>query len=321
MLTPGWYVTSGLPDHADHHLRSGVPLNGLDTWDVTKLGWVKLGPTGALVTPSVDTLSRYFVPSVTNCVNGAITGHFTTAIINKSGLEGRDVTQDYSFISDVRVWRRHVELEHGQSPLLSLTLQHRSRVGVVVQYSASSLSDFTGVLYQDAVSNHFLNLTLLEAAGSITGDIIGSESNQTFIIRLAPRVGNYSHQVSVSPTECSNGQVMVTVRPMSLTNLTITKQLPCISHNMRTFRSTPTQMLTISGDQPWSDQCGLTCVSSWLYWLDPAHWMQNVWPQSRVFIMIILIIVFLAMLFIIFRICSCCCLALIPRKSRENNKS
>ena len=41
-----------------------------------------------------------------------------------------------------------MEVEHGESPLLALTLQHRSRVGVVVQYSASRLEDFTGLLYQ-----------------------------------------------------------------------------------------------------------------------------------------------------------------------------
>ena len=107
-----------------------------------------------------------------------------------------------------------------------------------------------------------------------------------------------------------NGQVMVTMRPMSLTNLTVNKQLPCISQNMRTFRSTPTQMLTISGDQPWSDQCGLTCVSSWLYWLDPGHWMQNFWPQTRIVIFIIILVVLIISLSIVCKmilaVCKCC---------------
>ena len=141
--------------------------------------------------------------------------------------------------------------------------------------------------------------------------------------RLPLQQSNSSHQVRLSATECRNGEIEVSLKPLSNHNQTITKHLPCISHNMRTFRSTPTQMLTISGDQPWSDQCGLSCVSSWLYWLDPGHWMINVWPQSRVFIMIIVIIVFLVILFLIIRICSCCCLALHSgkAKSRENNKA
>ena len=47
--------------------------------------------------------------------------------------------EDHSFAAGVRIWRRHVEVEHGESPLLALSLQHRNRVGVVVQYSASQL--------------------------------------------------------------------------------------------------------------------------------------------------------------------------------------
>ena len=59
--------------------------------------------------------------------------------IDKGRLEARDVREDHSFAAGVRIWRRHVEVEHGESPLLALTLQHRNRVGVVVQYSASAL--------------------------------------------------------------------------------------------------------------------------------------------------------------------------------------
>ena len=40
--------------------------------------------------------------------------------------------EDHSFAAGVRIWRRHVEVEHGESPLLALSLQHRNRVGVVV---------------------------------------------------------------------------------------------------------------------------------------------------------------------------------------------
>ena len=59
--------------------------------------------------------------------------------IDKGRLEARDVREDHSFAAGVRIWRRHVEVEHRESPLLALTLQHRNRVGVVVQYSASAL--------------------------------------------------------------------------------------------------------------------------------------------------------------------------------------
>ena len=56
--------------------------------------------------------------------------------IDRSSVSGRDVRADYSFVAGVRVWRRHVEVEHRESPLLGLSLQHRTRV----QYSAVQYS-------------------------------------------------------------------------------------------------------------------------------------------------------------------------------------
>ena len=117
MLTPGWYLTSDTGGH-HHVLMSGVQLNSLNTWDVTKLGWVKQGPGHTLVSPNIASLSRYFVPSVGDCAGGEYTGHFSNiAQINKNSVEGRDVKQDFSFISRVRVWSRHVEVSVNLSHL------------------------------------------------------------------------------------------------------------------------------------------------------------------------------------------------------------
>ena len=109
-------------------------------------------------------------------------------------------------------------------------------------------------------------------------------------------------------------QIEVSLKPLSNHNKTITKQLPCISHNMRTFRASPAHQLTINTDSHWSsDTCGLHCISSWLYWLDPGHWMENIWPQSRIVIFIILLVIFIIVLSIIIRMiyavlkcCGCC---------------
>ena len=62
-LAPGWYLTRGHEAATSSQtLMTGVSLNGLNTWDVDSLGWVKLGPGGRLVTQSMDQLGRYFVP-------------------------------------------------------------------------------------------------------------------------------------------------------------------------------------------------------------------------------------------------------------------
>ena len=314
LVPPGWYVASDT-ETMTHTLLAGLQINDLDGWDVTKLGWMKAGGPNKddVVTSSLEQLSQSFTPQVDNCARGHHVGYFASNVkIDQTSLQqGRPLQQLYPFVSGVRIWRRHVELEHGESPLLSLTLQHRSRVGVVVQYSASHLADFTGVLYQDTASHLHLNLTLIQASGTITGVISGSgaHATQSVLLRLPLQPGNSSHQVKLSATECRAGQVEVSLKPLSEHNRTITKSLPCVSHNMRTFRSTPSQKLHLDSGTLVGD-CGLGCVSSWLYWLDPAHWMDSIWPQSRIIIFIVFLVILLIILSIVCKmilaVCKCC---------------
>ena len=92
-------------------------------------------------------------------------------------------------------------MEHGESPLVSVTLQHRSKVGVVVQFSGSHLQDFTGLLYQDTHSHLQLNLSLVEAAGTISGQVKGlGGTSQSLLLRLGQQRGNSTHQVT--PLSC-----------------------------------------------------------------------------------------------------------------------
>ena len=150
LLTPGWFVTHDSSNPDNSILLTGLSINGLDTWDVTKLGWMKMKTRGGrgYLTHNLEQLSGYFTPTVDNCAGVEVRGHFPGVNIDKTDIGGRHVTQEYPFISRVRIWRRHVELDHSQSPVVSLTLQHRTRVGVTVQQSPSHISSFTGVLYQ-----------------------------------------------------------------------------------------------------------------------------------------------------------------------------
>ena len=270
LVPAGWYVSLDTPSHT-HTLLAGLEINDLDGWDITKLGWMKAGQRDKVVTASLDLLSQSFSPVVENCAQGSHHGYFPSGVkIDKARLEqGRPLHQMFPFISGTRIWRRHVELEHGESPLLSLTLQHRSRVGVVVQFSSSHLQDFTGVLYQDSSSHLHLNLSLVEAAGTLTGLITGLAQSQSFLLRLPLVPGNSSHQVKLTATECREGEVVVSLKPLSRHNKTVTKAVPCISHNMRTFRQTLSQRLPAPARSPDTD-C-ISCLQSWLHWLDPAH--------------------------------------------------
>ena len=79
VLSPGWYLTRGheaATSPGGQTLITGLSLNGLNTWDVDSLGWVKLGPGGRLVTQSMDQLGRYFVPRSVLMMITKYFGHF-----------------------------------------------------------------------------------------------------------------------------------------------------------------------------------------------------------------------------------------------------
>ena len=100
-------------------------------------------------------------------------------------MGGRDLKQEFPFVSSVRAWRRHVEVgtlsrmklgcqhtsrrfvsssidstlwqgEHSVSGGLGLSVQHSARVGVTVTTDTATLATFTGVVYQ--VSSVLLNV-------------------------------------------------------------------------------------------------------------------------------------------------------------------
>ena len=126
-LSPGWYVSTDRGHRST--LLSGVSVNSIDTWDVSRHGWVKQAPGEAgLVSHDLGQLSQSWRPRVDNCVSGEVTGHWSAGVmVDKTEVGGRDVMQEHPFISSVKVWQRHVEVEHSQSPVLSLTCQHSTQ--------------------------------------------------------------------------------------------------------------------------------------------------------------------------------------------------
>ena len=285
LVPAGWYV---VPQSQRHSLLAGLEVNELDSWDVRKLGWLKAHKNGEMVTSSYQQLAASFLPTVTSCSSGVTEGKFRQTVEIDKGLEGRgrSVTVVHPFIKGVRVWQRHVQLQHRDSPLLSVSLQHRSKVGVLLHQLASTLDSFIGVLYQDSLSHTHLNLTLFGASGTITGVVVGARSSQSIKLRVSGSSLNSTHHLQLSTIECRAGQIIVTLRPHLLShekskNSSITKKLPCLSESMRSFRSAPSHRVPLNVT-PVQD-C-LSCSHSWLYWLSPQNWLDAQWPRTRMII-------------------------------------
>ena len=96
-----------------------------------------------------------------------------------------------------------------QSPVLAITLQHRSKVSVTVQESPSSIKNFTAILYQDVSSHFHLNLTLMGGAGTVTGLLTDSQgASQSVSVVVGSREGNTSHTVTVTNNiQCEDNMV------------------------------------------------------------------------------------------------------------------
>ena len=98
------------------------------------------------------------------------------------------------------------------------------------------------------------------------------------------------------------------LQPLTATHLTITKQLPCVTESLRTFRSTQERAGRVEAELLRED-C-LSCSSSWLHWLDPAHWLEQSWSQTRVVISVCAGLAALLVLLLackLLRTISCCC--------------
>ena len=209
-------------------------------------------------------------------------------------------------------------MEHNESPLLSLTLQHRSKVGVVIHHSKSKLEDFTGLLYQGPSSHLLLNLTLTQASGTIMGTISGAHSIQTVKMILGSTPGNYSKQVKLSAMECTVNQINVTLHPVSLKNESIVRTVPCMFETLRTFLTSNKHPYTLTGQDSIPDCLG--CSSTWLHWLNPDQWLNSMWPQARIIITVIMSVVVIITIFLIWRVWGKICKCIVPNKKNSKKK-
>ena len=302
LVPPGWYVLHDHDHHHRHTLLAGLPVNSLDSWDINKLGWLKIDNSGRLATPSLQQLQQQFLPTVNSCAGGEYSGSFARGFIDNPDIGGTSVTEEFPFVSNIHVWQRHVEMKHRESPLLALTLQHRSKVGVVVHYSSSQLTDFTGSLYQDSFSNLHLNLSLVQASGTILGEIFGNTTTQSIQLHLKASPTNITRQVKLIVTNCISGSLSITLRPQATQSQGITKSLPCKSDKMQIFQSSPDKVIPV-GTSSVLD-C-VSCGSSWLFWLDPENWLETAWPQTRVVIITIMVVMGVMALFILCKLITC----------------
>ena len=247
-----------------------------------------------------------FVPRVKSCTRGVYSGTFSGMTIDRSIVGGHQIAEEFPFVSGVHVWHRHVEMELKDSPYLTTHLQHRTKVQVIAHFTRSKLGDFSGILHQDTFSHLHLNLSLVNASGTISGEISNKNLTQTFEILVAGAPSVFNHQIKLLSVSCFLGALDVTLWPESGKNLSISKMVPCRMDNIRTFHSDFDKSSSIEVKALYD--C-LVCTTSWMYWLDPSHWLEASWPQTRLIILLIMItfgVFFLALICHLFKLFTSC---------------
>lgn len=122
----------------------------------------------------------------------------------------------FPFVQSVQVFRRHVEIMHSESPLLVLTMQHRSKVDVVMKYHEAKMSDFTGQLLVDRRSNQFLELVLNDVMGTLTGMVVGYNSTQAVQVSTGGQIRKrLQRRIKVTGIICLQKEVTLTLTAVS----------------------------------------------------------------------------------------------------------
>eukprot|EP00116_Pleurobrachia_bachei_P002964 sb/3463226/ len=168
LLPAGWYFGS----MSGSELRTNVKINGLNEWNMNKLGWYKVQDGYDTIRES--TVREAFVASTENCGENKLKTNFAAAYYNRFPEEAEHVsTFLYSKVGHVvrNDSARQVIAFHRSSPRLEIKLTFRKDNKVSMIYDKSEMEDFHGTIFLDKFSNRYLNITVMQAAGSIIGNI------------------------------------------------------------------------------------------------------------------------------------------------------
>ncbi|XP_040568877.1 cell fusion protein aff-1 [Lepeophtheirus salmonis] len=304
-VPPGWYMVPEM----SHDLFGSIPINRLDEWNIYKLGWFKSKRDKDHIESTGHQLRRAFDVEMLNCMDNSYRTEFSTPYINDNQLtNAQRIESMFPFIQSVQVWRRTVEIVHRESPLLVLTLQHRNKVGVVMQYHESTLDNFEGYVLLDSHSNQFLCLNMSGARGSIRGTVSSQHSEQQLVISTTVK-NNGSAQTSKriklrGGLLCDRNQKVMVILSPSDSNKKIKKLLPCLEDGLQDFDSylskVSSKSISTYRDCP-------NCSDSWKYWINPFSWGTNIWSTTRILLTTVTLVIILSLIIIVVRIMCCIC--------------
>ena len=171
-IQAGWYYKR----EGSSKLFTGIDINGINSWNLEKFGWLRW-KSNRIYFPAIQKLElkSKFSYRYSHCTNGELIWQFHGRYSNKefekikhTSLEEKESARISSIESNERLMRATLT----SSPRLNVFLEIKETADVVFYYDKSELTDFSACLQIDKFSNRFLNVSLIGAAGSLTGFLL-----------------------------------------------------------------------------------------------------------------------------------------------------
>ena len=178
-IPDGWYY--GGSDSAE--VLTNVKINGLNEWDVNKLGWLKYNNKNELQYHDQE-VTPVFSAETVNCKENVVNVEFASDYSNREINEAQNLEDYYS--STVQTAQRvdenrHLIVTFRQYDKLKAMLTFPGKMRVIQHFSSSQFTDFIGVALLDKHSNRVLNITVFGGVGKLHGSMrLAGESVESF---------------------------------------------------------------------------------------------------------------------------------------------
>ena len=175
----GWYYG---PAYSTEVLTN-VKINGLNEWDVNKLGWLKYSSDGDLMYHDLE-IDPVFTAETVNCKENSVEVEFASDYSNREITEAQNLEKYYS--STVETARRlddnrHLIVTFRQYDKLKAMLTFPGKKKIIQHFSSAQFTDFQGVALLDKHSNRVLNITVYGGVGKLHGSMkLAGEAVESF---------------------------------------------------------------------------------------------------------------------------------------------
>ncbi|KAL5246852.1 hypothetical protein ACHWQZ_G018899 [Mnemiopsis leidyi] len=270
LLPAGWYFGRT----GSGELKTNVKINGLNEWNMNKLGWYKI--QHGFETIRKSTVRDAFSATTMNCGDNNLETNFAADYYGRYPEKAATV-ESFLFDKVDRVVRndssRQVIAYHRSSPRLDITLTFNEQSDVTFLYDESYLEDFLGAIFMDKYSSRYLNITLIGGSGSIIGSIKGHEDDSFYV--YIPNVSKLPYQkiVKISSTCQQVGELKKTrvcVKPLQENSTPMCKMVVCLEEKNDNFVLPEDDI-----DYERAEHDDILSLATWGKYLNPIQWFSG----------------------------------------------